>query len=845
MRKLLFVLCIVALCASITGCNSSSSNDSSSTSGNTLSSGAVVAAPVKDANVMVDYEYLTDSTKKAMATKEPIAIGKTDKTGKIIFDAQQVAKLDRTKNIVLFSKGGVKFTSQHNTTEEAIAATDTADLFNGTLQTVLAPNDTTAYLTVANTLVATITRTQGVKLTDAKRLVKKLIVETMRVKTLTNPLGNPTEDLVESEIVSQTLIKYLDTTEDEVSNGTDLRLKLETVSNKLAENKVEDAQNDHAFFTNNFDEIRKNAKTALNNPANTDNEELTNKVDALKKDDLVDTKTKTASITASSEDENFTDGVQHIPYASAPTAAIYTFTIKPTSYEKDVKASFTIASFPTIGTFSAGGETITATSKTTFNGNVIFTFALSADEVKSLAGQTVAFTFTAPDSEYVTPCTVTYTFAAKDTLAIAAPTFSPKTQLILFSNADTTNYASISDSDANIPATAKFSGSFSFDSKNISTQEHTLKAVFTAPEGFEFAKANASLPENYSITDGALAITRKFEDGLRIESYSIQIDENTVVLKNSNGPKAQDNAGLKTIKAALYNSLNETLAKTNANRDAKGYPLVFAASGTEDTIQQISLDKDLELYALPSNSWTSGYYHIRTALALSNNMELPLHITTWNSISTGKIPTNPSKYLSLRILSLKKENIPFFPQTNDRGQIFPFVTKYPKLTFTEKSTVLLHEQTMIGLKDYQEEVTLAFVYDPSSAEGDEISTRPISLEKKSFEPIPKLTEENTTPAPKQTFNKALPSYKTTLFINTTKWIKTKYGHNSLNITVRGTGALADSSIRDYAFRTNNSSSYIIDMSLSIAIDGTKSSGSVFVNVEGVEFEAFNYEKGID
>lgn len=845
MRKFLFVVCIVALCANIAGCNSSSNNDSSSTSGNTLSSGAVVAAPVKDAEVMIDYEYLTESAKKTIATKEPIAIGKTDKTGKIIFDAQQVAKLDRTKDIVLFSKGGVKFTSLHNTTKDAIADTCTTDLFKGTLQTVLAPNDTTAYLTVANTLVATITKSQGVKLTDAKRLVKKLIVETMGINTLTDPLGNPAEDIVEAEIVSQTLIKYLDTTENEVSNGTDLRVKLETVSNKLAENKVEDAQKDHAFFANNFDEIKGNAKEALNNPANTDNEELTDKLDALKKDDLVDTKAKTASIAASSEDENFTDGVQHIPYTSAPAAAIYTFTIKPTSYEKDVKAPFTIASFPTIGTFSAGGEAISATSKTTFNGNVTFTFALTADEVKSLAGQTVTFTFTAPDSEYVTPCTVTYTFAAKDTLSIAAPIFSPKTQLILFSNAETTSYASISDSDANIPATAKFSGDFSFDSKNISTQEHTLKAVFTAPDGFEFAKANASLPENYSITDGVLAITQKFEDGLRIKSYSIQIDENNVVLKNSSGVKARDNAGLKTIKVALYNSLNELLAKTNTNRDSKGYPLVFAASGTDDTIQQISVDKNLKLYALPSNAWIAGYYHIRTTLALSDRIELPLHITTWRSMATGKIPTNLAEYLSLRFFSSKNDDRPFFPQSDDHGQILPFVIKYPKLTLTETSTVLLHQQTMLWLTDAQDELTLAFVYDPSPAEGDEVSTRPISLVKKSFESMPKLTEENTTPAPKQTFNKALPYYKTTLSLNTTKWIKAQRPYSELNITARGTSALAGSRIRDYALRTNNSSSYKINMSLSIAIDGTKSSGSVFVNVNGVEFEAFNYEKDID
>lgn len=218
MKKALWLLSLLVLTVSLTACGGSSSSSDTTTPTSGLS-GAVAAAPVKDAKVMVDYKFLTEAAQKAATTQDAIVVGTTDKNGAIVFDAAAMAKVDRSKDVVLYSKDGVKFTSVYDTIKSVEDADKKAtDLFNGSLRTVLAPEATTAYLTPANSIVADLVA-KGSTLSAAEMTVRNMLVNTMGLIAMSDPLGNPLENITKSEFVSQAIFHVLKTSETAVSAG--------------------------------------------------------------------------------------------------------------------------------------------------------------------------------------------------------------------------------------------------------------------------------------------------------------------------------------------------------------------------------------------------------------------------------------------------------------------------------------------------------------------------------------------------------------------------------------------------------------------------------------------------
>jgi hypothetical protein len=221
MKKALWLLSLLVLTVSLTACGGSSGSSDTTTTPTSGLSGAVAAAPVKDAKVYAKYTSLTAEAQAADSTKSDLLVGTTDANGAIVFDAAAVAKLDRSKNVFLYSKDGVKFASKFDTRKMVTeaAAPEGENYFYGSLRAVLAPEATTAYLTVANTLVADLVA-DGATYVDATNTVLNFVQNRLGVTAMANPLGNPLESLERAEFVSQAVLISFGVSEAAVTDGT-------------------------------------------------------------------------------------------------------------------------------------------------------------------------------------------------------------------------------------------------------------------------------------------------------------------------------------------------------------------------------------------------------------------------------------------------------------------------------------------------------------------------------------------------------------------------------------------------------------------------------------------------
>jgi hypothetical protein len=221
MKKALWLLSLLVLTVSLTACGGSSGSSDTTTTPTSGLSGAVAAAPVKDAKVYAKYTSLTAEAQAADSTKSDLLVGTTDANGAIVFDAAAVAKLDRSKNVFLYSKDGVKFASKFDTRKMVTeaAAPEGENYFYGSLRAVLAPEATTAYLTVANTLVADLVA-DGATYVDATNTVLNFVQNRLGVTAMANPLGNPLESLERAEFVSQAVLISFGLSEAAVTDGT-------------------------------------------------------------------------------------------------------------------------------------------------------------------------------------------------------------------------------------------------------------------------------------------------------------------------------------------------------------------------------------------------------------------------------------------------------------------------------------------------------------------------------------------------------------------------------------------------------------------------------------------------
>ncbi|MCT4534081.1 hypothetical protein [Halodesulfovibrio sp.] len=181
----------------------------------TTITGAVSAAPVKDAAIIAEAKYFTTQAQQEFASQAPIEVGRSDAEGKIVFNTALFDKLDRSQNAILYSEGGVRFSSEFTTVQAMKDANAPAQThaFNGRLRAVLPKGSNEVYLTIPNTLVADMVE-QGEPLVEAQKVITNIIRNQLRLTAMEDLFGDPLVTLTETEVISQALLQTADLTEE-------------------------------------------------------------------------------------------------------------------------------------------------------------------------------------------------------------------------------------------------------------------------------------------------------------------------------------------------------------------------------------------------------------------------------------------------------------------------------------------------------------------------------------------------------------------------------------------------------------------------------------------------------
>lgn len=501
MKKALWLLSLLVLTVSLTACGGSSGSSDTTTSTPSGLSGAVAAAPVKDASVMVDYKYLTAAAQKAAKTEDAIKVGYTNASGAIVFDDAAMAKVDRTKDVVLYSKDGVKFTSAYNTMKAVKDAdTEATDLFKGQLRAILAKGATTAYLTPANTIVADRVAA-GDSYEVAKEFALNLLQNKLGLIAMENPLGNPLANLTKSEFVSQAIFEAYGTSEAAVTAGN--------VSFAAS------APRSTPFTAAELTTLATKTKTALKKDGVVVDEA------ALKADAVVTTKQRTIDFKFTNTAAGFLKALDKekaraFSVKEADLDEALTFTIAATTVKGNEAAidngEFVLKAFEGSGKVFFNG--IDATVGTKFNSAVGFTFkpATSAadgvpTEADMKAFKAATITFEAVDAEgkavkNIQPIVITITKIA------------PKEILVTQFDMDST-YTTIVELDASgNPVSAQnkiIGGNVSKNAAtmkmdlamiNALTKEDLAKALvrFTAPAGYQFTAVTGAADQTAKVS---------------------------------------------------------------------------------------------------------------------------------------------------------------------------------------------------------------------------------------------------------------------------------------------------------------------------------------------------------
>jgi hypothetical protein len=691
MKKALWLLSLLVLTVSLTACGGSSGSSDTTTPTSGLS-GAVAAAPVKDAAVMVDPQYLTATAK---AAGKSIEVGRTDKTGAIVFNAAEVAKLDRTKNVVLYSKGGLKFTSVHDKVTDAQNA-GAADEFNGTLRAILAPKATTAYLTVANTIIADMVLNQSVELVEAQRLVKKLVIESMSLNVMADPIGNPLTDVFNSEIVSQTLLKYCAISEGDLVAGTDVSEKISTKAKALKADAKATVLTDRAFIATNFAAIKQAVKDTLG-------KDFEAKADALKEEEIVSPIVRTIALSV-------TPDVEYVQYNESP-AESNTYNVEVvTLANKPIKeGKYVLTARPATGKLMLDGENVTASTTVVYSGDKTFVYTLTAAEFKAMNGKDAIFTFKAVDGELVKDATATFKFAAKDQLIVTSATITGATELVKFANAGK-DFASIADSVYNTPASAVAAGSITFTPKNATTKKETLSAVFTAPAGFQFAyKVAPGADDKYSIENGILTIKKEFTSGIAVSSQTIEIPADKIHYQHVGGNTAKNNAGKKAVTFTVSDAAGNLVVKGEKD------DFYFIADKTENVVQSVMTATTAAVAA------DEGDYAAGKVIAGTGTNAVVVYAKTWNSV-VGTAWNSASTALELvgengSFLSAK-----WFPYSASSTMSFTDTDGSPMSALTASSQALSTDASRTGMYKMTLDATAIKVTDSSITNGGDNAT---------------------------------------------------------------------------------------------------------------------------
>ncbi|MCT4627865.1 hypothetical protein [Halodesulfovibrio sp.] len=230
MKKALFMVALIALSFALTACGGSSGSDDCPPPMKTLR-GCVSGAPIAGAKVFAKLDCLREEYKKHEYKDKALLVGETNDDGCIIFDEDALAKLDRTKNVFLFSKGGKQFNCAINcdgsgcepcgdSSSSCDECDDPSCAFKGELRAILAPDAKEVYLTLPNTIVHDMVVDKEVPFEKAQNLVRKLICCVMCIDALPDPLGNPCLDLVKYEYIAQALLLGMGSDEEGLACNT-------------------------------------------------------------------------------------------------------------------------------------------------------------------------------------------------------------------------------------------------------------------------------------------------------------------------------------------------------------------------------------------------------------------------------------------------------------------------------------------------------------------------------------------------------------------------------------------------------------------------------------------------
>ncbi|OBQ46383.1 hypothetical protein [Halodesulfovibrio spirochaetisodalis] len=572
MKKALLIMALIALSFSLAACGSSGSSDSTDDTGSTpiiqKKQGCVSGAPVKGAQVYAKNNCdVTDE--KIDCGGRDILVGVTDKNGCIIFDQEALAKLDRSKNVFLYSKGGMRFNCEYDCEADAKlkGAHPRKCYFKGQLRAVLAPGKCEAFLTLPNTLVHDLVK-RGETLEVAENLVRKLICCWMSIKLMKDPLGNGCCELVNYEYIAQALLIGMGSCEEGLATNSPryqkaLRRAVRDIANWNTKNL-------RSYKNIPIDEVKGAMIPVLG-------EAYRAEIKCLTRDDIFCDNFYTVDLYSkhykpACNDKRCNDCCV-IPFVGDPP--VFKFSVVATSNKPRKPGEFVVAALPPKGKLTANGKEVKVGDE--FKGEERFRYILTNEEYEEALGKKVTFTFKAKNGCYVAPLIVCVKYLKKGDAVVTE--FKRKqcdkiyeVEAIPPGTLDTSDptvikvvggeYAKLKDGNEAVPndTPGLFQLlTFTIDGEGVLRAGEELSVEVTAPFGFVFEYSDTATQEfkdrtEISATGAVFTSIRTFGSDKPVSDFVdyplLETDEiGMLILRTTQNPQ---NVQKSNISAVLY-----------------------------------------------------------------------------------------------------------------------------------------------------------------------------------------------------------------------------------------------------------------------------------------------------
>ncbi|OBQ46385.1 hypothetical protein [Halodesulfovibrio spirochaetisodalis] len=419
MKKALLLLAVLALTLSLTACGDSGSSDDPQPSVVKKLTGCVSGAPVKGAKVYAKSSCLLEEVRKGKDGNKDILVGRTDKDGCIIFDEAALCKLDRTKNVFLYSKGGMVFNCEYDCEEDANlkGGVDKKCYFRGQLRAILAPGAWCVNLTLPNTIAHDLVVDCGKSLEEANNLVKKLICCWMSIKLMEDPLGNACCDIVNYEYIAQALLLGMGSNEDGLANNTpEYREALARTVKKLCywNCRTQERLDEFRAVARQIERVKAAMLPVLGEAYRTE-------IQCLTREDILSDKVYTTALGKKCLKPIICDltgkDCCYIPY-SRYYPPRFNFKVISCSNKERCNGKFTICELPDCGELYANYKRVSVGD--TFEGTQEFTFKVTREEYRNLLGKKVLFKFKACDGCYVPDIVVCGKYLCERDIAVSS-----------------------------------------------------------------------------------------------------------------------------------------------------------------------------------------------------------------------------------------------------------------------------------------------------------------------------------------------------------------------------------------------------------------------------------------